>query len=68
MSVLDSRWQCPKCGSKAVEVCLPAWFSETQGLDLSYQSADEEAEIIAWCCGDCGESDAGQPTEVEVAS
>ena len=28
MEDFDSRWACPKCGSKDVEIALPMWCKE----------------------------------------
>jgi hypothetical protein len=61
----DSRWKCPQCSSKNVQIGLPAWHTETTDMVLTYVETDSEADIMWWYCADCGESDSGHPAEVE---
>lgn len=58
---MSNRWKCPKCGSDNVEVCYPAWFKESTDFDLTFVEADTEADIRAWYCPDCNDSDEGEP-------
>lgn len=59
------KWKCPRCGSAAnVQVCLPAWHTETEDGELTYQTTDAEADISAWYCEECNDSDHGEPARV----
>lgn len=64
MGDFDSRWACPKCGSKDVYVSLPSWFMEDKNGDLVFISDDGEADPIFWLCNTCEASDHGEPTDL----
>lgn len=61
---IDSRWQCPRCLSKAVLICVPAWFRDPADGALEFQEEDVGADIIGWECKDCCECGTGAPDEV----
>lgn len=46
------RWKCPECGSKNMQISLPAWHTET----------DEEADVM-WWCPDCNATGHGEPID-----
>ena len=56
----NSRWACPKCGSKDVEIALPMWCREDDAGNLSPCHLDEEADPIFWLCNTCEASDKGR--------
>ena len=58
-----SRWACPACGSRDVEIALPAWFRETDGFTLDQTSVDAEADILYWACNDCDGNGCGDPID-----
>lgn len=58
-----SRWQCPSCGSPSVQISLPNWFYETKTYDLISVEPDAEADVLWWCCDECGDTGSGQPDE-----
>jgi rubredoxin len=60
----NSRWACPKCGSKDVEIALPLWCREDTSYDLSPGHLDEEADPIYWLCNTCEASDKGSPVDL----
>jgi len=60
----DSRWACPKCGSKDVEIALPAWCKESTDYDLTPCNVDEESAPIYWFCNTCEASDRGSPVDL----
>ena len=60
----DSRWACPKCGSKDVEIALPMWCREDKSYDLSPCHLDDEADPIFWLCNTCEASDKGSPVDL----
>ena len=64
MEDFDSRWACPKCGSKDVYVSLPSWFMEDKNGDLVFISDDGEADPIFWLCNTCEASDRGSPVDL----
>lgn len=64
MEDFDSRWACPKCGSKDVEIALPVWFMEDKNGDLVFISDDGEADPIFWLCNTCEASDRGSPVDL----
>jgi hypothetical protein len=59
----ESRWACPKCQSRNVQVAIVAWHHESAGLNLTYVETDGEAEVRYWFCEDCEESDSGEPID-----
>jgi rubrerythrin len=61
----DRRWKCPLCGSKKIQVGLPAWHYESKNHSLEYIETDVEADIMWWFCESCGESAGGCPEENE---
>ncbi len=61
----NSRWECPLCGSKEVQISLPGWYTESIDLELTHVECDSEAEVMAWYCDACGEGDHGQPDRLD---
>lgn len=61
---LMSRWRCPCCKSRNVQISLPAWYYETIDHDLVFSETDGDADISWWYCDDCDESGDGQPEDV----
>lgn len=61
-----SRWCCPACKSRNVQISLPHWFYESQDNELIPVEVDGEADISWWYCEDCDETDSGSPEEVEI--
>lgn len=57
-----SKWRCPLCEGSNVQISLPVWFLETQdgGLHRA-ESADSDADPLAWFCEDCDECGPGVP-------
>lgn len=54
------------CGSRKVQVVLPAFFVDGgPASGLLYIEPDEGAEIRAWYCPDCDDSDSGMPDEAD---
>ena len=60
----NSRWACPQCGSKDVEVALPMWCTEDMNGDLAPGHLDEEADPFFWFCNTCEASDRGSPVDL----
>lgn len=60
----DSRWGCPDCGSRDVEVAYPAWYREGKDLALKPTSVDSEAEPLYWACNNCFNSGRGEPVNL----
>jgi hypothetical protein len=58
-----SRWACPHCSGRNVQVSMPTWYYEATGFDLTFVETDTEAEVMFWYCEDCQESDSGQPID-----
>ena len=56
------RWECPECGSRNVQIALPAWYRETAN-GLSFVDTDEGADPLWWYCVDCERSDTGKPID-----
>jgi hypothetical protein len=61
---LVSRWRCPCCKSRNVQVSLPTWYRESMTHDLQFVDTDAEADIAWWYCDDCGETDSGIPDDM----
>ena len=59
----NSRWACPKCGSKDVEIALPVWCTEDMNGDLAPGHLDEDADPLFWLCNTCEASDRGSPVD-----
>ena len=65
MTALDAaRWKCPRCGSTDVQISLPAWHTETEDGTLTYVETDAYADVQAWYCDACNDSDEGEPNKV----
>jgi len=58
---VDSRWKCPSCGSKNVQVSLPTWYKETSAGELIFVNTDEEASVQFWYCADCKSTGEDEP-------
>ena len=64
MEDFDSRWACPKCGSKDVEIALPTWYREDKGGSLTVAPEQDGTEILYWICNTCAASDQGYPVDL----
>ena len=60
----NSRWACPQCGSKDVEIALPMWFRESDAYDLSPCHLDDDSDPLFWLCNTCEASDKGSPVDL----
>lgn len=61
----SNRWKCPDCGSDAVQISLPTWYTETKDGTLLFVETDLEADIQWWWCPDCSEQGFGNPDEAQ---
>jgi hypothetical protein len=68
--IASSRWACPECASRNVQIALPHWCRETRGSapdrvgELHPIGYDEDADPLWWICGDCEAAGQGKPDEV----
>lgn len=64
MEDFDSRWACPKCGSKDVEIALPTWYMEDKDGSLIVSPEQDGTETLYWVCNTCAAGDRGEPTDL----
>lgn len=57
----DSRWCCPDCGTKSVQVSYPTWYYENTGFELVPIEPDNESDPFYWYCEGCGGTGSGSP-------
>lgn len=60
----SSKWRCPECRSKRVQVSLPTWYKETTDGALEFVETDEEADVMYWHCEAGNHSGSGEPDRV----
>ena len=63
----DSRWCCPDCGSRYVQVSYPTWYYETRSLQIVPIEPDYESDPFYWYCEACEGTGSGAPDQAPAA-
>jgi hypothetical protein len=64
-SAKNSRWVCPSCSSRNVQVSYPTWYYEALEGEPTLVEPDFMANVLWWSCGACGETGEDDPDQIE---